>query len=128
MPAELWIPAVHFGMSCFIGAVSFSLTGMAPVIGCRRRPILGAWRTSYKFRDEGFRWSCSSGTLVNIPGRGERRRCCPKWTVHFSARPFCALRATNHPSLTLRRRPDDTIRTLPSASTKIALHTTEKTL
>lgn len=26
---------------------------MAPVIGCRRRPMLGPTRTSYKFRDEG---------------------------------------------------------------------------
>ncbi|CAH1369478.1 unnamed protein product [Tenebrio molitor] len=94
---------------------------MAPVIGCRRRPILGAGRTSYKFRDEGFRWSGSSGTLVNIPGRGERRRSCPKWTVHFSARPYCALRATNHPSLTPRRRPAASVETAPSASTIIVL-------
>lgn len=105
--ATRWVmdsASVHFQMSCFIGAVSFSLTGMAPVIGCRRRPMLAACRTSYKFRDEGLYCSGSSGTLVNISGGGERRYGCPKWTVHFSARPYCALGATNHPCLTPQRQ------------------------
>lgn len=46
--------AVHSKTSCFIGVRFLSVWHeMAPVIGCRRRPILGPTRTSYKFRDEG---------------------------------------------------------------------------
>lgn len=72
---------------------------MAPVIGCRRRPILGSGRTSYKFREmdgsRGFRLEHSS---IFQARRRERRW---KWTVHFSARWRCALWPTNHPLLTL---------------------------
>lgn len=48
----------RFGLSiseCHVLSVRFLSVwhGMAPVIGCRRRPILCVWWTSYKFRDEG---------------------------------------------------------------------------
>lgn len=74
---------------------------MAPVIGCRRRPILGSGRTSYKFREmDGLRggFGPEHSSIFQARRRRERRW---KWTVHFSARWRCALRPTNHPLLTL---------------------------